>query len=151
MNSILWKFGIIATLFILLHCVNDPPSTLHLFLNLEVEVQNDTSRVIITTPVPEGYSYYRIVEDSCKLIISYRKLIDYIDSTIVDTESISNNSSVSQLGTFQGVWVIPDSLSSDDLYPNTPIFFDACLTDETGHNVSASLIFYEDTTLTTLW
>lgn len=151
MNSTLWKFGIIAVLFILLHCVSDPASTVHLLLNLEVEKQNDTSRVIITTSAPENYSYYRIVDDSCTLIVSYRKLIGGIDSTIVDICQIANDSAASQSGTFKGVWEIPDSLSFDELYPNTPIFFDGCVLDETDHNVCASLILYEDTALSKIW
>ena len=149
MKSIVWKCGIITIIIILLHCVNDPPSIVHLLLNLEVEELNDTtSQVIITTPVPENYSYYRVVDDSCTLIVSYRKLINNsIDSTFIETHKIANDSTASQLGTFQGVWVFGDSLSFDSLYPNTPIFFDGCVLDEKGHNICASYIFYEDTTL----
>ncbi len=148
MKSIVFKSGIIAVLFMFLHCVNDPPSKVHLVLNLEVAEQNDTARVNISTPVPEDFSYYRIDDDSCTLIVSYRKIVDGTDSTFIDTHQIANNSAGLQSGTFQGAWAIPTSLSFILLYPNTPIFFDACLKDETNHNVIASLIFYEDTTLT---
>ncbi len=156
MNSTLWKFGIIAVLFILLHCVNDPPSTVHLLLNLEVEERNDTSRVYITTTVPEDYSYHQIIDDQGRLIVSYRKLVfnsdgDLVDSTLIDTNLIANDPTASQSGTFKGVWEIPRGLSFDSLYPNTPIFFNGYLKDETNHNVCASLILHEDTTLTKIW
>ena len=155
MKSTLWKFGVVAVLITLLHCVNEPPSTVHLFLNLKVEEQNDISRVIMETKVPEDYSFYHIVDNQGTLIVSYRKLLldnggNLIDSTVVETKQITNDSISSQLGTFNGVWEIPASLSFDSLYPNTPIFFTGSLMDETGHNVSALLVFSKDTTLTTI-
>ena len=150
MNSQVWKTGIVVMCFVLLHCVNELPSTVHLVLNLEAVTQNDSTRVIITTSVPQEYSYYRIIDDSCALTVSYRKIINDIDSTIVDIRKIANDSASSAAGTFKGEWPIPDNLSFDSLYPNTPVFFTGSLTDETSHNVNASLVFSADTTLTAI-
>lgn len=139
MNSIVCKTGIIAVLFILLHCVNDPPSTLHPTLNLKMERLNDTSRVTISTSVAEHYPLYRIIDDKCSLNVSHHEFINGSDSLIVENIPIANDSAAFQAGKFYGIWVVSDSLIQDPtpVQPNTII--NGCVTDETNHEVCASL------------
>jgi hypothetical protein len=137
MNSIVWKSGIIAVFFILSHCDNDTSSTLHPLLNLEVERLNDTSRVLITTTVAEHYLNYRIVDDTCTLKITYHAIINEVDTVIIDSVAIANDSAAFQSGTFHGVWVVPDSLLSHD---TTRVY--GCVSDDMKHDACASLILY---------
>jgi hypothetical protein len=138
----------IAVLFILLHCVNDPPSKLHPTLNLKMERLNDTSRVIISTSVAQNYSLYRIVDDTCMLKITHHELINGSDSLVVDNVAIENDSAAIRLGRFYGTHIVPDSLIQDSISiikPYTTI--STCVTDETKHEACALLKLYTSTPL----
>ena len=148
MKSIVWKSGIIALFFILSHCVNDPPSTIHPILTLKEESVNDTSRVIITTTVAEDFSLYRIVDDVCTLHVSYHAIIGGMAGVEDSSYAIENDSAAFEAGRFDGIWVPPDSLNLESgITPIDTINIYGCVTDETGHEACASLTLVRDTTL----
>jgi hypothetical protein len=145
MNSIVWKCGSIGVFFALLQCGNGTSSTsatLHPLMNLELIKQDTTSQVLITTTLPKVHSYFRIV-DACTLQVSYHKVIDGLDSAVVESVAVANDSAAFQSGTFSGSWVIPNSLSFDSLVSNTPLQIYGFLSDETNHVLSGSLTLYD--------
>lgn len=160
MKSIVWKFGIIAVFVILSHCVNDPPSTLHPLLNLELETKNDTSWLIITTTVAEDHSMYQIIDDTCTAEVTYHAIIKGKDSVVIDSPIIANDPEAFKAGTFQGTWVVPDSIiltekkeDEDTVIIVDTIPYDSAriyvwVLDETERAACASIMVYSDTSLT---
>jgi hypothetical protein len=153
MKSVSFKLGIIAVLIVLSRCGDDSPiSTLHPLLILKEErvaivkeERVDTiSRVMMTTTAAaKDYSMYRIISDSC--IVSYPWVLNNEDGSptpIVAIVKIANDSTSSQSAIFHGMWEFPDSL-----FQFGPLTIRACLSDESNHDVCASLVVRGSTPL----
>ena len=156
MKSIVRKSGIIAAMLVLLHCVNNPPSTLHPVLSLTEKKVNDASQVTVATAAAESYSLYRVVDDVCTLRVHYHALIDGMRGVADSSHAVANDSAASGAGRFYGAWVAPESLYSSIIMgtdtiitaiPIDTIRISGCVTDETGHEACASLMLVKDTTL----
>jgi len=140
MNSIISKSGIIAVVFIFSHCANNtsPITTIHPLMNLAVEKQASTSRVIISTTVAKDYAMYRIIDDSCTVNYPWSMTKeDLSDSAYIASVKIANDPAASQSGAFLGIWEVPDSLFK---YGSLQIY--VSVSDETNHNVSAARMLY---------
>jgi hypothetical protein len=147
MKSMMWKFGIIAVFVILLHCVNEPPSTIHPVLNFRETIVNDTTRVILTTTVAEDYSLYRIIDDACFLQVSYHAVIDGMLGVVDSIDTVTNDSAAIKEGRFDGIWTTRDSLHlSNGVIPIDTIEVYGCVTDETGHEACDLILLVRDTT-----
>jgi hypothetical protein len=144
MKSVLCKSSVIAAFFMVSHCdTTSPITTIHPIMNLAVEQQDSTSRVIISTTVARDFSMYRIVDDSCTVTYPWSAIAeDGSPISFIDSVKIANDPAASQSGTFHGIWEVPDSLLK---YGSIRIY--ACALDETNHSVCASLVVRKSTPL----
>ncbi|MBN1982962.1 MAG: hypothetical protein JW795_15630, partial [Chitinivibrionales bacterium] len=128
---------IVAVLFSMVYCVNEPVLPLHPVLRLSFAQR----QITLTTTTAEQHSVYKIVDDACTLSVAYRLTIDGIDTLITNHVVIKNDSL--QSGTFYGRGMVSDTVLPDPVLAHTRTLISACVTDETKHEACASVVLNE--------